>query len=57
MEEITVESIFGVKAGVVWEALNQNGPSTIGDIAQATSLRREEIYGIRLAGSREQIFN
>ncbi len=45
MEEITVESIFGVKAGVVWEALNQNGPSTIGDIAQATSLRREEIYG------------
>ena len=45
MEEITVESIFGLKAGIVWEALNQNGPSTIGDIAQATSLRREEIYG------------
>ena len=45
MEEITVESIFGLKAGTVWEALNQNGPSTIGDIAQATSLRREEISG------------
>jgi hypothetical protein len=45
MEEITVESIFGVKAGVVWEALDQNGPSTIGDIAQARSLRREEVYG------------
>jgi len=45
MEEITVESVFGVKAGIVWEALNQNGPSTIGDIVQATSLRREEVYG------------
>jgi hypothetical protein len=45
MTEITMESLFGTKAGIVWEALNQNGPSTIGDIAQATSLRREEIYG------------
>ena len=45
MEEITVESIFGVKAGVVWEALNKNGPSNIGDIAKATSLRRELVYG------------
>jgi hypothetical protein len=45
MAELTVESIFCVNAGIVWEALSQNGPSTIGDIAQATSLRREEIYG------------
>jgi len=36
MEEMTVESVFGVKAGIVWEALNQNGPSTIGDIVEAT---------------------
>jgi len=45
MTEMTIESMFGVKAGIVWEALSQNGPSTVGDIAQATSLRREEIYG------------
>jgi hypothetical protein len=45
MEEMTVESIFGVKAGIVWEALNQNGPSTIGDIVKATGLRRELVYG------------
>ena len=43
--EMTIESVFGVKAGIVWGALNQNGPSTIGDIVQARSLRREEVYG------------
>jgi hypothetical protein len=42
--DITVESIFGVKAGIVWESLNNNGPSTIGDIVEATSLRRELVY-------------
>jgi phosphoglycerol transferase MdoB-like AlkP superfamily enzyme len=45
MTETTVESIFGAKAGIVWEALNKNGPSNIGDIAKATGMRRELIYG------------
>ena len=45
MTEITVESIFGMKAGIVWEALNKNGPSNIGDIVKATGLRRELVYG------------
>jgi hypothetical protein len=45
MTETTVESIFGAKAGIVWEALNKNGPSNIGDIAKATSMRRELVYG------------
>ena len=45
MEEVTVESIFGMKAGIVWEALNKNGPSNIGDIVKATGLRRELVYG------------
>jgi hypothetical protein len=45
MTETTVESLFGEKAGLVWEALDQNGPSTIGDITKATTLRREEVYG------------
>jgi hypothetical protein len=43
--EIAVESIFGVNAGMVWEGLNQNGPSTIDNIAKATGLRRELVYG------------
>jgi hypothetical protein len=45
MAETTVESIFGVKAGVVWRGLNQNGPSNISDLVKTTSLSREEIYG------------
>jgi hypothetical protein len=45
MTETTVESIFGVNAGIVWEALNQNGPSTIEDLVKTTSLSREEVYG------------
>jgi hypothetical protein len=45
MTEMTIESVFGVKAGIVWGVLNQNGPSTIGDIAKATGLKRELVYG------------
>jgi len=45
MEETTVELEFGVKAGIVWEVLNKNGPSNIGDIVKATEFRRELVYG------------
>ncbi|HUS74735.1 MAG TPA: winged helix-turn-helix domain-containing protein [Methanothrix sp.] len=45
MTEPTVESVFGMKAGIVWEALNQDGPSTITDLVKATNLKREHIYG------------
>jgi hypothetical protein len=45
MAETAVESIFGIKAGIVWQALNQNGPSNIGDLVKATSMSREEVYG------------
>jgi hypothetical protein len=41
----TVESIFGVNAGIVWKALNLDGPMTIDDLAKATALNSEEIYG------------
>jgi hypothetical protein len=40
-----VESIFGVNAGIVWEAFHQNGPMTIDDLVKATALNPEEIYG------------
>jgi len=45
MTEMTIGSIFGVNAGIVWEALNENGPSTIADLVKTTSLSREEIHG------------
>jgi DNA-binding transcriptional ArsR family regulator len=44
MAETNVELIFGTKAGVVWRALNQNGPSNIGDLVKSTSMSREEVY-------------
>ena len=44
MAETTVESIFGTKAGIVWKALNQNGPSNIGDLVRITYMGREEVY-------------
>jgi predicted ArsR family transcriptional regulator len=44
MTETTVESIFGVNAGIVWEALKEKGPCTIADLARTTSLSREEVH-------------
>ena len=41
----TIESIFGVNAGIIWQALNLNGPMTIDDLVKATALNPEEIYG------------
>lgn len=41
----TIESIFGVNAGIVWNALNLNGPMTIDDLVKSTTLNLEEIYG------------
>ena len=45
MKETTVESLFGIKAGIVWKALNRNGASNIRNLVKATSLGREEVYG------------
>jgi hypothetical protein len=45
MTEMNIESVFGIRAGIVWESLNQNGPSTVGEIVKATGLRRELVYG------------
>jgi hypothetical protein len=38
MTEATVESIFGIKAGIVWEALNQNGPSSMDKYCESNRL-------------------
>lgn len=44
MTQITVESVFGEKAGAIWRALNQNGPSNITNLVKITSLSREEVF-------------
>jgi hypothetical protein len=43
-ERDTIESIFGVNAGIVWNALNLNSPMTIDDLVKSTTLNPEEIY-------------
>jgi Protein of unknown function (DUF2582). len=40
----SVESMFGINAGIVWNALNKNGQMTINDLMKATALQPEEIY-------------
>ncbi len=45
MTETTIESIFGVNAGIVWEVLNKKGPCSIEDLVKNTPLNREEVYG------------
>lgn len=45
MNNSTIESLFGTNAGVVWQSLNQNGPSNIRNLVKTTSLSREEVFG------------
>jgi hypothetical protein len=45
MVETTVEFVFGTKAGIIWNALNENGPNGIDGLVKTTSLSREEICG------------
>jgi hypothetical protein len=44
MTQTTVESLFGTKAGIVWRALSQNGPSNITHLVKTTSMSREEVF-------------
>jgi len=56
MKETSVESIFGIKAGIVWQTLNQNGASNIRNLVNATSLSREEVYsGLGWLGREDKI--
>lgn len=34
MEEPTVESILGINAGIVWEALNENDACTVAELCE-----------------------
>jgi len=41
----SVELIFGINAGIIWESLNLNGPMSVSDLVEATTLLPEEIHG------------
>ncbi len=36
--------VIGINAGLVWNALNGNGKSTLKEIKKATKLKEKEIY-------------
>jgi len=56
MKETSVESLFGIKAGIVWQTLNQNGASNIRNLVKATSLSREAVYsGLGWLGREDKI--
>jgi hypothetical protein len=40
----SVESIFWIDAGIVWNSLNKNGMMTINDLMKASALQPEQIY-------------
>ena len=44
MTQKSVESIFGIDAGIVCNALNKNDMMTINDLMKATALQPDEIY-------------
>jgi hypothetical protein len=44
MTQESIESIFGIDAGIVCNALNKNDMMTINDLMKATALQPEEIY-------------
>jgi len=56
MAGTTVESLFGINAGIVWKALNQYGSSNIRNLVKTTSLSREEVYsGLGWLGREDKI--
>ncbi len=45
MSDLSLESVFGANAGVVWRFLNSNGPTNIDGIVRATKLSRDLVFG------------
>jgi len=45
MASESVELIFGINAGIIWESLNLMGAMTVDDLVKATALLPEEIHG------------
>ncbi len=45
MIEESVDLIFGMKAGIIWDLLNLKGPMSARDLAEAAALRTEDVHG------------
>ncbi len=44
MEE-SVDLVFGINAGIIWDLLNLKGPMLARDLAKAAALRTEDVHG------------
>ena len=45
MTEESVDQVFGINAGIIWDLLNLKGPMLARDLASAAALRTEDVYG------------
>lgn len=45
MIEESVDLVFGINAGIVWDLLNLKGPMSARDLATAAALRTEDVHG------------
>ena len=41
----SVELVFGINAGIIWDMLSQKGPMSAMELETAAALRTEEVYG------------
>ena len=45
MTEESVDQVFGINAGIIWDLLNLKGPMLARDLASASALRTEDVHG------------
>ena len=45
MTEESVDQVFGINAGIIWDLLNLKGPMLARDLASAAALRTEDVHG------------
>ena len=41
----SVDLVFGINAGIIWDLLNLNGPMSAGGLASSAALRIEDVHG------------
>jgi len=45
MIDESVDLVFGINAGIIWDLLNLKGPMLASDLAKAAALRMEDVHG------------
>ena len=45
MTEESVDLVFGINAGIIWDLLNLKGPMPASELAKAAALRIDDVHG------------